>query len=94
MSGVSNDGSSSSIAQPIVTTLLLSTIKTTTLVVIIETSFVHPKHIIIPKLANLAYKQEKAMQMIISFVKDKFISKFSIEKEDSQEVWELLRKCH
>jgi hypothetical protein len=28
----------------------------------------------------------------ISFVKDEFLSNFSIQKEDSQEVWELLGK--
>jgi hypothetical protein len=72
MSGVSNDGSSSLIAHQIVTTPVWSTIKPTTLVVTIETSFLHPKHIIIPKPTNLAYKREKAMSMIISFVKDKF----------------------
>jgi hypothetical protein len=66
-----------------------STIKTTTLVVIIETSFVHPKHTIIPKLVNLTYKRERAMSMIISFVKDELLLNFSIGKEDSQEVWEL-----
>jgi hypothetical protein len=68
MSGVNNDGSNSLIAQPIVTTLVWSTIKTTTLVGTIETSFVHPKHIIILEPHNLAYKREKVMLMIISFV--------------------------
>jgi len=79
MSGVSNDGSSSSIAHPIVTTHVWSIIKTTTLLVTIETSFLHPKHIIIPKPTNLAYKREKDISMIISFVKEKFLSNFSIE---------------
>jgi hypothetical protein len=32
------------------------------------------------------------MSMIISFVKHQLLLNFSIEKEDSQEVWELLGK--
>jgi hypothetical protein len=47
---------------PIVTTLVWSTIKTTTLVITIETSFVHLKHIIIPELANLTYKRKRLRQ--------------------------------
>jgi len=45
------------------------TTTTTTPIVIVEISFIHPKHTIILEPTNLTYKQEKAMSMIISFVK-------------------------
>jgi hypothetical protein len=45
------------------------TTTTTTPIVIVEISFIHPRHTIILEPTNLTYKQEKAMSMIISFVK-------------------------
>ncbi len=68
VNGVSNVGSSLSIVQLVVTTLMQPTITTTTPIVTMEASYIHPKHTIIPKPTNLTYKQEKAMSMIISFV--------------------------
>jgi hypothetical protein len=68
VNGVNNIGSSLSIVQLIVKTLVQPTSTTTTPIVTNETSSIHPKHTIIPKPTNLTYKQEKAMSMIISSV--------------------------
>ncbi len=69
VNGVSNIGSSLSTMQLVVTILVRPTTITTTPIVTVEISSIHPRHTIIPKPTNLTYKQEKAMSMIISFVK-------------------------
>jgi len=69
MNGVSNVRFSLLTMQLVMTILMQLTTTTTTPIVTVETSFTHPKHTIIPELTNLTYKQEKAMSMIISFVK-------------------------
>ncbi len=69
VNGVSNVGSSLSTMQLVVTIVVRPTITTTTPIVTVETSSIHPRQTIIPKPTNLSYKQEKAMSMVISFVK-------------------------
>jgi hypothetical protein len=69
MNGVSNVGFSLLTMQLVVTIPMQLTTTTTTPIVIVETSFIHPRHTIILELTNLKYKQEKAMSMIISSMK-------------------------
>ncbi len=69
MNGVSNVGFSLLTMQLVITIAMQLTTTTTTPIVTVKTSFIHPKHTIIPELTNPTYKQEKAMSMIISSVK-------------------------
>jgi hypothetical protein len=69
MNGVNTVGFSLLTMQLVVTIPMQLTTTTTTPIVIVETSFIHPRHTIILELTNLTYKQEKAMSMIISSVK-------------------------
>ncbi len=70
MNGVNNVGFSLLTMQLVVTILMQLRTTTTTPIITVETSFIHPRHTIILELINLTYKQEKAtMSMIISSVK-------------------------
>jgi hypothetical protein len=77
VNGVSNVGSSLSTIQLVVTILMRPTTITITPIVTIETSSIHPRHTIISQPTNLTYKQEKAMSMIIFFVKYELLLIFS-----------------
>jgi len=81
VNGVNNVESSLSTMQLVVTILVRPTITTTTLIVIVETSSIHLKHTIIPEFTNLTYKEEKAISMIICFVKYELLS--IISQKDS-----------
>jgi hypothetical protein len=69
MNGVNNVGFSLLTMQLVVTIPMQLRTTTTTPIVTVETSFIHPRHTIILEFTNLTYKQEKAMSMIISSVK-------------------------
>ncbi len=69
MNGVNNVGFSLLTMQLVVTIPMQLRTTTTTPIVTVETSFIHPRHTFILEFTNLTYKQEKAMSMIISSVK-------------------------
>ncbi len=56
VNGVNNVGSSLSTMQLVIKILVWPTTTTTTPIVIVETSYIHPKHTIIPKPIHLTYK--------------------------------------